>query len=291
MTITSKTYDNGEHHDKVMSFLRKTFTETHRLENWLPPRFENNSRDMDPGIHLWMDEEDLIGLAIPESPQVYFCSLHSRYADVYSEMITWIERYTEATEDKSKKLTVVELEGVNEREQLLLDKGFTRGSVYGILRIRDTSKPIPHYTVPPSFSIRSATIDDYDELAGCVRQVFGHGEWFTRDVLITLSNASFYKPDLDLVAVDESGKIVSFCTFRLDSPSGITELEPMGTLSDYRNKGIGWALICEGLRRLNRYHPSLIYIGGAADMPAANRLYEVTGFAVKYNLYRWEKNK
>lgn len=96
-----------------------------------------------------------------------------------------------------------------------------------------------------------------------------------------LASASFYKPDLDFVVIDEDDKIVSLCTFRLDSPSGITELEPMGTLQDYRNIGIGRALLCEGFRRLKKYNPSLLYIGGAANTPAANRLYKITSFTKK----------
>ena len=83
------------------------------------------------------------------------------------------------------------------------------------------------------------------------------------------------------------GKIVSFCTFRLDAPSGLTELEPMGTRA--RNKGIGRAILVEGFRRLQKYNPSLLYIGGAANKPPANRLYELTGFTERYDLIRWEK--
>jgi len=105
----------------------------------------------------------------------------------------------------------------------------------------------------------------------------------------TLDSASFYKPDLDLVVVDEDGKIVSFCTFRLDAPSGITELEPMGTLPDYRARGIGRALICEGFRRLRKYKPTLLYIGGVANTHEANRLYELSEFTRRADLYRWEK--
>jgi ribosomal protein S18 acetylase RimI-like enzyme len=96
-------------------------------------------------------------------------------------------------------------------------------------------------------------------------------------------------PDLDLVVVDTSGKIVSFCTFRFDAPSGLTELEPMGTLDAYRNMGIGRALLVEGFRRLQEYKPSVLYIGGAANRPPANRLYELTGFTERYDLVRWER--
>ena len=119
--------------------------------------------------------------------------------------------------------------------------------------------------------------------------VFGHGEWFTEEVLEELSRASFYRGDLDLVAVAPGGDVASFCTFRMDPPSRVTELEPMGTLPEYRRMGLAKALLVEGFRRLAKYDPTLLYIGGAADTPEANRLYVVTGFTERYDYYYWYK--
>ena len=291
MTITSKPYNDSNDHHKVMDFLRKTYRETGSIQNWLPPRFENNSRDMDPDTWVWEDDDQIIGFAIPESPLRYFCQLHPDYIEIYADMIVWIEQHTKNKHKERVEINIVELEGNTKRENTLSLHGYTRGSIYGIFRIRDVDATIPDYMLPPDFSVRSVKPNDYNEMASCIRQVFGHGDWFTKETLETISKASFYKMDLDLVVVDEQGKIVSFCTYRLDTPTGITELEPMGTLRDYRGKGIGRALICEGLRRLKKYHPSLIYIGGAANTPAANRLYEVTGFTEKHNLYNWGKTQ
>lgn len=188
------------------------------------------------------------------------------------------------------RLSVVALEGNPAREAALRKRGFVKGSVYGILRLRDADAPIPGYRVPDGFKIRAVCPEtDFEEIAACIRVVFGHGDWFTKEVLEETSRASFYHEDLDLVAIDPDGKIASFCTFRLDSPSRITELEPMGTLSEYRGRGIAKALLCEGFRRLKKHDPTLLYIGGAADTPAANRLYEVTGFTERHDYFFWDK--
>ncbi len=109
------------------------------------------------------------------------------------------------------------------------------------------------------------------------------------EVLEGLSRASFYRGDLDLVAVAPGGDIASFCTFRMDPPSRVTELEPIGTLPEYRRLGLAKALLVEGFRRLAKYDPTLLYIGGAADTPEANRLYEVTGFNGRFDYYYWYK--
>lgn len=205
-------------------------------------------------------------------------------------MLEWIEEFSATNWSKeNSKLKIIEMNGNPVKEQVLRKNGFIRGKIYGIFRIRDVDTLIPEYELPKGFIVRSVTPNDFDEIATCIRQVFGHGEWFTRELLEITATASFYKPDLDLVVINEDDKIVSFCTFRFDNPSGITELEPMGTLSEYRNMGIGRALLCEGFRRLKKYNPSLLYIGGAANNPAANCLYKLTGFIKKNEIYFWEK--
>lgn len=71
--------------------------------------------------------------------------------------------------------------------------------------------------------------------------------------------------------------------------SRTTELEPMGIHPDYRGRGLGKALIFEGMRRLKDYDPLNLYIDGAADNPGANRLYEATGFEKKGTYHYWSK--
>jgi ribosomal protein S18 acetylase RimI-like enzyme len=292
MPVVSREYSDDRDHIIVLDFLRETFSETGSFENWLPPRFENNSRDMDPGIKVWEDDGKIVGLAVPEKLFVYFIQLHPDYMGLYEEMVEWIEKYSRKNrgDESEVKLCIIELEGNPEKEQVLHDHEFALGRIYGIFRIRDVNAPIPEYELPEGFTVRTADPElDFEEIALCIRQVFGHGEWFTRERLEEIATASTYQQDLDLVVVDEDGKIVSFCTFRLDSLSGITELEPMGTLAEYRSLGIGRALLSEGFKRLRKYNPSLLYIGGAANTPAANRLYEVTGFRERKDLYFWEK--
>jgi len=174
-------------------------------------------------------------LAVPEVFFVYFIHLHPGYIWLCEEIVEWIEEFTktyknELDEIGTETLSIIEHEGNPEKEKVLHDHGFTRQGVYGIFRIRDMETPIQDFKLPNGFSIRSAQPEDFDEIASCIRKIFGHGEWFTQQILEDTARASFYQQDLDLVIVNEDGKIVSFCTFRLDSPSGITELEPGGTL-------------------------------------------------------------
>jgi len=296
MPVVSRGYEPERDFQRVMKLLRDSYAETGSLHNWLPPRFENSRAEVASGTRLWEEvdgpEPRVVAVANPEARFVYFIQMDPDYAYLEGEVVEWIVEHCASLKSSGEelKVSIVALEGNPAREAALREHGFERGKVYGIFRLRAVDAPIPDFRLPKGYVIRSVWPDeDFDRIAAAVRVVFGHGEWFTREVLEGLSRASFYREDLDLVAVAPNGDIASFCTFRMDPQSRVTELEPMGTLPEYRRKGLAKAILIEGFRRLKRYDPTLLYIGGAADTPEANHLYDVTGFNERYDYYHWHK--
>ena len=182
------------------------------------------------------------------------------------------------------------IEGNPARELLLAELGYQKGEIAGYLRLRPVDLPIPDADYPERYEIRSVGgRSDYNQLAAVIRLVFGHGEWFNAEVYEEITRCSFYKQDLDLVAVALDGTFASFCTFRMDPISRIIDLEPMGTHPSHRRLGLAKALIFEGIKRAMKYNPTLFYIGGAADTLAANRLYDSVGFTEKFVERCWQK--
>jgi mycothiol synthase len=292
MQITSRWYKHYGDFEPVMEYLRETYRLVGGLQNWPPTRFENSSLEDKCNSRIWESSgkqgSRIVAVATPEARLRYFIQMHPDFNYLEEEVLKWIEEH--CVENKAgEKLSIVVIEGNQVREAALRERGYERGTVYGIQRLRHLATPIPDYRVSEGFKIRSVEPGDFDEIAKAIRAVFGHGEWFTREILEEMSRASFYHGDLDLVAVHQSGVIASFCTFRYDTPSGVTELEPMGTLPQYRGRGIAKALLCEGFRRLKGYDVSLLCIDGAANNPAANRLYEETGFTTRHDYYYWQK--
>jgi len=303
MPIVSRGYSPDQDLQRIMGFLRDTYLETRTIQNWLPTRFENSYKDLVSDVRIWEDSDTaapgspsnhrIVAMANPEIPFLYFIQIHPDYAPLEEEIIRWIEDHCTALKPDpctEQKLSIVTLDGNPVREGLLKERGFEKGPVYGILRVRPVDAPIPDFAPPEVFEIRSVVKEtDFEKIAKAVRVVFGHGEWFTAEFLEGIASRSFYHEDLDLVAVAPDGNIASFCTFRVDPPSRITELEPVGTHPDYRGMGLAKALLCKGFRHLKRYNPTLLYIGGAADTPAANRLYASVGFSEKNAYHYWSK--
>jgi len=295
MEITSRGYTPDLDFPKVQEFLFEVHKETGTFQNWLPTRFENSHLDRVEDIRIW--EEGIRGrvmaVANPETKTIYFIQIRPGHPTLLDTVIRWIEAHTASKKPdpaEKQKIHIVSIEGDREREAALRKRGFEKGPVYGILRVRDLDTPIPDAPVPEGFTIRSVRgREDYEKLAANIRTVFGHGEWFTADTLEGIARGSFYIKDLDLVAEAPDGAIASFCTFRVDPVSRATELEPMGAHPDYRGLGLAKSLISEGMKRLKDYDPLLLYIDGAADNPGANRLYEATGFEKKGTYYHWSK--
>ena len=93
-----------------------------------------------------------------------------------------------------------------------------------------------------------------------------------------------------LVAVDPNGDFAALCTVRMDSVSRMAELEPVGTHPNYRKLGLAKSVVCEGLLRLQKHHPSSVCMLGAAATHAANRLHDSVGFTEKTEVHLWRKS-
>ncbi len=96
-----------------------------------------------------------------------------------------------------------------------------------------------------------------------------------------------YRRDLDLVGVAPDGKIASFCTLWYDDVTRTAYFEPVGTMPEHQRRGLGKAMLVEGLRRLQRLGGDLAFVGSYSE--AAGALYASAGF-IDYDLSEpWEK--
>ncbi|MFX0124339.1 MAG: GNAT family N-acetyltransferase [Candidatus Hodarchaeota archaeon] len=300
MSIQSRSYNKDKDFNSIMKFLADLYERTKSYENWFPDRFENSSDTREDGVRIWekvkvtnsLPKKTIVTLTTRDSHKDYFLHVDPDYRHIEREMIEWIEQHfkkIKKKQEKKEKLSINILEGNPQRETLLTELGYRYEEIYGYYRIRKGNSAITDYPCPENFEIRTIERTDYVQLASLIRRVFGHGEWFTEEVLEWITQCSFYQEELDLVAVTPDGTIASFCTFRVDPKSKIISLEPMGTNPDFRRLGLGKTIITEGIKRSMKFNPPFFYIDGAANNPAANRLYDVTGFLEKYAINSWIK--
>lgn len=86
-----------------------------------------------------------------------------------------------------------------------------------------------------------------------------------------------YAPDLDLVTVGRDSEFGSYCICWFDSASGTGLFESVGTSPIRRGKGLGRAVMLEGLRRLRKLGAEQALVTHVGGNEAA-RLYGSAGF-------------
>jgi mycothiol synthase len=63
----------------------------------------------------------------------------------------------------------------------------------------------------------------------------------------------------------------------------------IGTDPDFRKRGLGKVVLCEGLRRMKARGMTSAMVCVAYDNAAAHKLYASVGFYVEYRIYTFDK--
>ena len=310
MALKMQSFTWKKDFELVRAFLILTYNLTRSFQNWIPSMFENikfgpcgtEYRDEeDEYVKIWEKTDDSDVSSVSKIVAVTFLKpsgdcwiqIHPDHRFFEKEIVLWMEK--QRKEIKSNETPELELrfyvdETDEKRKALLTELGYEDSGLNEYNRKRPIDEPIPEYQPPDGFTIRSVDVEkDFVQYKKVLAAVFPHCSRMTKRTAKIYSTASFYNKDLDLVAVDRHGNFAAFCTVRVDPVSKMAELEPVGTHLDYRKLGLARSVICEGLRRLQKYHPSSICILGAAVSEAANRLYESVGFTEKREVHLWRK--
>ena len=309
MAIRMRDYHWEKDFESVRRFLTDIFSMRKAYTNWIPSELENLK--FGPGGTEYLDEADeylKIWEAFDEAQQIAlriiavsytkpsgncWLSIHPNYTSAAREIVLWMQdRVKEVKEDKGKEVNMNFVVDDDDEELILLlsDLGFQKGEIEGDKQVRPIDSPVPTYSLPEGHTIRNAVIDkDFLKYREVQMTVFPHIVSMSKELLQLYSTASFYQEDLDIVAVAPDGKFAAFCTARIDPLSKIAELEPVGTHPDQRKLGLARAVICESLKRLEKYKPSAVVIFGAAPTYGARRLYESVGFVNEGARHYWFK--
>ena len=303
MTLTIRDFHWNKDFESVRQFAIEAWNAGPLYRNWIPSAFENTK--FGPGGTEYLDEEDeytkiwegsqskIVAVSIVKPSGGCWIHIHPDHLDIEREIVLWIEEQRKKTKKNSDdmvgyRFVVEEHDAV--RISLLKDLGFERSEIEGISRVHPYDKPIPEYQLPEGYSVRHTVImDEWEKYREVQMAVFAHVKDMSKKMLELYSTASFYVPELDIVAVDPDSNFAAFCTGRIDPVSKIAELEPVGTHPDYRKKGLAKAVILECLKRLQKHDPVAVVILGAAPTEGANQLYESVGFENKGERYIWTK--
>jgi GNAT superfamily N-acetyltransferase len=177
-------------------------------------------------------------------------------------------------------------------QALLAGRGYVKGEWPEYQRRRPIDGPIESVPAAEGYSVRAlGNEDELPRRSWASWRAFHPNEpdekyegwtWYRN-----VQRAPLYRRDLDLVAVAETGELAAFCTVWFDDVTRSAVFEPVGTVPEHQRRGLGRALMTEGLRRAQRVGATLALV--ASFSAPAHALYEAMGFREYELLERWGK--
>jgi len=288
-------YQSENDYWSIRQFLREVFLLNDRREvgwplyRWDYWRWHVNENifqfNLEAAVLLWKtSEERLAAVLHPDGAGEAFLQVHPAFhtLDLDVEMILAAEtQYATTQTGGSQRLVIWVHESDLLRQDLLKRRGYAKGKFPEYQRRRFMDRLIPDITAPEGYAIRPlGDVDEHPARSWVSWKAFHPNEpdvtyqgweWYRN-----VQRAPLYRRDLDLVAVAPSGEHAAFCTLWFDDVTRTAAFEPVGTHPAHQRKGLGKAIMAEGLRRVRDLGATLCTVGSYSD--AAGVLYASLGF-------------
>jgi GNAT superfamily N-acetyltransferase len=299
-------YSSEADYWSIRQFLREVFLLNDRREigwpvyRWDYWRWHVNENifqfNLEAAVWLWKTSDGRLAAVLhPDGAGEAFLQVHPAFhsLELDVEMILAAEtQYATTQPGGIQRLIIWVHESDLPRQDLLKRRGYIKEKFAEYQRRRNMDKPIPDFSIPEGYVIRSmGDLGEHPQRSWISWKAFHPNEpdeayegwgWYRN-----VQRAPLYRRDLDLVAVAPNGEFAAFCTLWFDDVTRTAAFEPVGTHPAHQRKGLGKAIMAEGLRRVRDLGATLCTVGSYSE-PAGN-LYASVGFT-DYELSEpWEK--
>jgi ribosomal protein S18 acetylase RimI-like enzyme len=211
------------------------------------------------------------------SPALHGTPLH---AIVMDEYVAWAEaRAREAGAKAISPFWAIDFDKVLVR--LMQERGFVIVPVdLPAPLFERTLDALPPIQLPEGFTVQGVhNLDD-----GRLRAAVTHGAWLKDDWAVYWAEyqqfigSAVYDGARDLFVRSPDGRGASACTIWFDPVNGVGLFEPVGTHPDFQGRGLGKAVMAEGMRRMKAAGMNRAVVGFDPNNAAALALYTSMGF-------------
>ena len=306
MKLTSRNYQQESDYWRMRAFLRDVMCANERREfSWHVARLDywrwhvNDNIErmrLEDVVFLWEDAQGCIAAVLnPEGKADIHLQVHPglRSAMLEEEMIRTAEEHlAEIGEDGRRKLVIWADAHDDLRRAILTRRGYCEQKWTEFQRRRALGLELPDASLAQGYKVRSlGDVQELPDRSWASWRAFhpdepdeGYQGW---EWYHNIQRMPLYRRDLDLVGVAPDGKIASFCTIWYDDVTRTAYFEPVGTVPEHQRRGLGKAVMIEGLRRLKWLGCDLAFVGSYSE--GAGALYASAGF-IEYDLSEpWEK--
>jgi mycothiol synthase len=243
-------------------------------------------------MRIWFEAGRAVAFAWPDHTSRVDLTVHPDYADLLPEMLAWAEEQTLAANDAPAVTLETWSYAKDETwNQALCSRGWETGqpSYRTYAAGFENIDLLP--TLPAGYAFRdmqNATADDIQRRVDVHRAAFAPSKMTVAKHQRAMASPT-YRPELDLVIVADDGSFAAFTIVWFDHANQTGLFEPVGTHPDHQRRGLGRALMAEGLRRLNALGATRALVETGPDNQAANGLYSAAGFQVIDDSISWTK--
>jgi ribosomal protein S18 acetylase RimI-like enzyme len=244
-------------------------------------------------VQIWFDGDRVIGFVWPDELSADVI-VHPHHEVALDEMLEWAEQYARSQTSPGVAELQFETWAYSKHDAqcaALANRRYQRGEPAYRMRAQSLKGSFPAPQLPEGYVARdmqNATADDIEKRVDVHRATFAPSR-MTVAKHTAIMTAPTYRPDLDLAIVAPDGSFAAFTIVWFDEVNQIGVFEPVGTHPDHQRRGLGRAIIAEGLRRLSDLNATTAYINTGASSPAANLLYAAAGFQAVDENISWTK--
>jgi mycothiol synthase len=279
-----KVFIQNDRHDFSWSLLRWDYWRWHVNENIFHQRLEDV-------ITLWEMDRQIVAMLNPDTPGEAFFQIHPMYHEDVStsEMLDVAECTLANTKTDNKKELLVWVNAADEAmKSIFTERGYTLSKFKPeFMRRRFFTKPasspcgIPDSVTPGGYTVRALSGENELPARSWLSWKVFHPEepdekykgweWYKN-----VQRVPLYRRDLDIVAVASYGELAAFCTVWFDDVTRTAVFEPVETHPNHQKRGLGKAVMAEGLRRAEKLGATLATVSSYST--GAHALYESMGF-------------
>jgi GNAT superfamily N-acetyltransferase len=295
MELHMRPYRDNEDYWRIREFLRQVMLRNDLRElSWHVARMDYwwwfgnpdlEKMDLTQKIFIWETRDGQIAAVInPENHAYAYPQVHPDFMgpELADEMVAVAEEHIAEGDDHLRQLSFWVDSKDRIFQEVLIRRGFQRNTGPGEQEYehrRELHGPLPDRMTVPGYTIRPQG-DGLELLERCYASGLGFHEG---DVSVASKNrdnpdwyhhiqaAPLYRRDLDLIAVAPDGSIASFCTIWFDDVTRTAYFEPVATVPTHQRKGLGKAVLLEGLHRIQHMGCKVAFVGGYSER--ANALY------------------
>jgi GNAT superfamily N-acetyltransferase len=306
MKPTLRTYQNENDYWQIREFLREVYLLNDRREyswsllRWDYWRWHVNMNifhfNLEDVITLWEANGQIVAMLNPDGNGEAFFQIHPAYRseELFCEMldVAEIKLPNQKEGDAHDLIAWVNAEDSLHKD-VLIRSGYVRSKFLAEHMCRRSfTKPIPDSVPQSGYTVRA--LGDESELPARSwlswkvfhpdepDEKYQGWEWYKN-----VQRVPIYNRDLDIVAVASDGELAAFCTVWVDDVTRTAVFEPVGTHPNHQKRGLGKAVMSEGLRRAQKLGATLATVSSYST--GAHALYNSMGFTEFDLLEPWIK--